>query len=149
MLVPEKARTATRIDRLATKSRFAAQVNDPNLQPRMEPRPADDVLFLHGLLEGIATVEARTYMLLAEMGASTLSQVVALGVQHPDYPARPSLLPLSICWRYGIGVYSRWRCLCVPVSAAANGEAAYGCALLARRSLVKAHLDALQAAPVM
>ena len=53
------------------------QVNDPDLQPRMEPRPADDALFLQGLLEGIATVEARMYALLADMGASPLRRVRA------------------------------------------------------------------------
>lgn len=51
------------------------QINDPNLQPRMQPRPADDALFLQGLLEGIATIEARMYALLADMGASPLRQV--------------------------------------------------------------------------
>lgn len=27
-------------------------VNDPQLQPQLEPRPADDALFLHGVCEG-------------------------------------------------------------------------------------------------
>ena len=33
-------------------------VNDPNLAPRVTPRPADDETFLQGLLEGIARIES-------------------------------------------------------------------------------------------
>ncbi len=33
-------------------------VNDPSLPPRLDPRPADERLFLQGLLEGIAAIEA-------------------------------------------------------------------------------------------
>jgi hypothetical protein len=51
------------------------QVNDPQLQPRLSPRPEDDALFLHGLLEGIADVESRIYALLAELGATPLKTV--------------------------------------------------------------------------
>jgi len=51
-------------------------VNDPQLAPQMEPRPEDDVAFLHGLLEGVADVESRAYGLLREMGASPLTRVL-------------------------------------------------------------------------
>ncbi|CAI5516305.1 unnamed protein product [Closterium sp. Naga37s-1] len=33
-------------------------VSDPDLLPRLTPRPADDALFLHGILESIATIES-------------------------------------------------------------------------------------------
>ncbi len=36
-------------------------VNDPDMQPRLSPRPEDDAAFLHGLLEGIARVEGQAY----------------------------------------------------------------------------------------
>lgn len=36
-------------------------INDPNLQPRLMPRPDNDAEFLHGLLEGVARVEAQAY----------------------------------------------------------------------------------------
>ena len=36
-------------------------INDPDMQPRLTPRPADDAEFLHGLLEGVASVEAQAY----------------------------------------------------------------------------------------
>ena len=50
-------------------------MNDPQLQPRLSPRPPDDALFLHGLLEGMADIESNIYALLAELGASPLKMV--------------------------------------------------------------------------
>lgn len=44
-------------------------INDPSLQPQMKPRPADDAAFLHGLLEGIARIEARCYGEMQSRGA--------------------------------------------------------------------------------
>jgi hypothetical protein len=38
---------------------------DPHMAPREAPRPADDVRFLHGLLERIARIEALGYRRLA------------------------------------------------------------------------------------
>lgn len=49
------------------------------MAPRLTPRPADDALFLQGMLEGIAAIEARSYALLRSMGASPLSKVHNLG----------------------------------------------------------------------
>jgi sugar (pentulose or hexulose) kinase len=43
-------------------------VNDPTLQPKMTPRPASDVEFLHGLLEGIADIEATCYREIVRRG---------------------------------------------------------------------------------
>ncbi|MDE0210347.1 MAG: FGGY-family carbohydrate kinase, partial [Boseongicola sp.] len=48
-------------------------VNDPNLAPRVAPRPADDAIFLQGLLEGIARIEAQCY-----------SEIEARGGRFPD-----------------------------------------------------------------
>ena len=36
-------------------------INDPDLVPVLTPRPSDDAEFLHGLLEGIARIEASCY----------------------------------------------------------------------------------------
>jgi D-ribulokinase len=44
-------------------------VNDPHLAPRLEPRPPDDALFLKGMLEGIARIEAEGYRALTVLGA--------------------------------------------------------------------------------
>jgi sugar (pentulose or hexulose) kinase len=53
-------------------------INDPQLLPRLEPRPDDPVAFLYGLLEGIAAIEARGYAVLAELGAR-VSRVYTAG----------------------------------------------------------------------
>jgi len=44
-------------------------VNDPDLQPCFEPRPANDVEFLQALLESIARIEQQGYKALVELGA--------------------------------------------------------------------------------
>jgi sugar (pentulose or hexulose) kinase len=44
-------------------------VNDVNLAPRLAPRPQSDVVFLHGLMENIARIEAQCYAAMAEFGA--------------------------------------------------------------------------------
>jgi sugar (pentulose or hexulose) kinase len=54
-------------------------VADPALLPRESPRPADDAAFLHGLLEGIARVEALAYRRLAELGAPPLRRLRSVG----------------------------------------------------------------------
>ena len=54
-------------------------IRDPQLAPRLEPRPANDAAFLHGMLEGMARIEALGYARLAELGASPLRSVRAVG----------------------------------------------------------------------
>ncbi|XZN88975.1 MAG: FGGY-family carbohydrate kinase [Microcoleus sp.] len=89
--------------------------NDPNLLPRLEPRPADDVEFLHGLLESIARIEARGYELLQQFGATPLTKVYSAGGGAKNQ------------------VWSeiRKRYLKVPVVTPVHTDAAYGSALLA------------------
>jgi D-ribulokinase len=90
-------------------------INDPNLSPRLEPRPDHPVEFLHGLLESIARIEARGYELLQTMGADKLSRVYTAGggAANDTWTA------------------IRGRYLKVPVIASVYTEAAYGTALLA------------------
>ncbi|BAZ12803.1 carbohydrate kinase FGGY [Calothrix sp. NIES-4071] len=90
-------------------------INDANLQPRLEPRPDDDVEFLHGLLESIARIEARGYELLQEFGADKLNRVYTAGGGAANE-----------AW-----TQIRRRHLNVAVQASAYTEAAYGTALLA------------------
>lgn len=89
--------------------------NDPERLPRLEPRPQDRSEFLHGILEGLAKIEAGGYARLAELGATPLQAVVSAG----GGAANP--------------VYSRIRArlLNVPVTQAAEHEACYGSARLA------------------
>lgn len=90
-------------------------INDPNLAPRLEPRPDNPVEFLHGLLESIARIEARGYELLQHKGADNLSRVYTAGggAANDTWTA------------------IRARHLQVPVVASVYTEAAYGTALLA------------------
>lgn len=94
-------------------------INDPGLCPRIEPRPADDVKFLQGLLEGMARIEAQGYGKFAELGASPLKKVITAGggAQNETWKLiRQSLLG-------------------VPVQMARHAEASYGTAKLARSGI--------------
>ena len=98
---------------LAEGERFP--VNDPALIPRLQPRPADDVRFYQGILEGIATIEVRGYRKLAELGAPWPERIITTGGGAANAP-----------WRT-----IRSRLTGIPVTAAAHQQAAYGAALLA------------------
>lgn len=91
-------------------------INNPEMVPRTAPRPKSDVAFLHGLLEGIARIEARAYALLAELGATPVTQVLTAGGGSKNS-----------AW-----AAMRQRLLGVPVQAASQDAAAYGAALLAK-----------------
>jgi sugar (pentulose or hexulose) kinase len=91
-------------------------VNDPAFMPRLEPRPANDAEFLHGLLQGLARIEAAGYARLAELGAPQLKRVVTNGGGAQNT----------------VWTKIRETSLGVPVSTAAHCEAAYGSALLCR-----------------
>lgn len=90
--------------------------NDPTLQPRLSPRPENDVLFLHGMLQGLSRIEAAGYARLVELGATPLNSVSTSGggAKNP-------------VWRK-----MRERLLGVPVVVAQHTEAAFGAAMLAR-----------------
>lgn len=102
-------------------------IHDANLQPCLEPRPASDADFLHGLLESMARIEAQGYQQLQTLGAPPLKQVYTAGggAQNQTWTA------------------IRVRLLQVPVCASPQTEAAYGSAILARSGIV-APTDAKQ-----
>ena len=54
-------------------------IRDPDLAPRLAQRPEDDADFLHGLLEGMARIEAAGYRRLAELGAPQLRRLRSVG----------------------------------------------------------------------
>ena len=91
-------------------------VNDPDLPPRLTPRPVEDAHFLHGLLEGLARVEATGYRTLADLGAGTPARILSTGggAGNPVFN------------------HIRARQLNRAVTVAPQQEAAYGAALLAR-----------------
>jgi len=90
-------------------------VNDPDLPPRLDPRPDDRAEFLHGILEGLARIEAEGYRCLHALGATPLHEVHSTGggARNPVYAA------------------IRQRHLGCPVRIAREQEAAYGAARLA------------------
>jgi len=98
---------------LAAGERFP--LNDPALKPRLQPRPADDVLFYQGILEGIARIEVRGYQRLAELGAPWPDKIITTGGGAAN-----------ASWRT-----MRSRLTGIPVTAATHQQAAYGAALLA------------------
>jgi D-ribulokinase len=100
---------------LTPGERFPA--NQPDLQPQLEPRPASDAEFLHGLLESLARIEAQGYTLLEQLGASALQRVFTAGGGAKNE-----------VWKT-----IRQRQLQVPVARSPQDEAAYGTALLALR----------------
>jgi hypothetical protein len=93
-------------------------VCDPDYAPRLQPRPADDVRFFQGLLEGIARIEQQGYRRLSELGAPWPERVLSVGGGAAN-----------VAWRK-----IRAAQLGLPVTMARHQEAAYGAALLALRS---------------
>ncbi len=92
-------------------------VNDPDLPPKLTPRPRDDRRFLQGLLEGIARIERRGYRLLESLGAPYPCRVFTVGGGARN-PAWTEI---------------RRRLLGTALVQARHQEAAYGAALLARQ----------------
>ena len=54
-------------------------INDPYLEPIMEPRPVSDSLYLHGILEGLARIESQSWQRLIELGARPPEKIITIG----------------------------------------------------------------------
>lgn len=54
-------------------------INDPTYPPRMTPRPASDVDFLHGLLDAIARIEAQCYQAIKDQGGDLPARIFTAG----------------------------------------------------------------------
>ncbi|QVL52447.1 MAG: sugar kinase [Cyanobium sp. M30B3] len=54
-------------------------VDDPSLEPVLEPRPVSDVRYLQGLLEGLARIEAAGWQRLQSLGAPAVERVISVG----------------------------------------------------------------------
>ncbi|MDJ0702159.1 MAG: FGGY-family carbohydrate kinase [Leptolyngbyaceae cyanobacterium MO_188.B28] len=94
-------------------------INDPNLSPRLDPRPPADADFLYGILDGIARIEATGYKLLQTLGATPLTRVYTAGGGAKNDT-----------WTAIRRIY-----LQTPVVTSRQTEAAYGSALLALKSI--------------
>lgn len=99
---------------LSTGERFP--INDSTLEPRLKPRPKDDVKFFQGMLEGIAAIEHQGYQLLHQLGGPYPSKIYSTGGGAGNE-----------AWRA-----IRENQLSIPVISAKHKQAAYGTALLAR-----------------
>lgn len=97
-------------------------ISNPNMEPRLEPLPGDSVLFLQGMLEGIARIEAQGYQLLADLGAPTLKRAFTTGGGSRN-PAWTRI---------------RERTLGIRLQRPKSEHAAYGAALLAAGIVAKA-----------
>jgi sugar (pentulose or hexulose) kinase len=93
--------------------------DDPALEPRLEPRPVSDALYLQALLEGLTAQEKAGWQRLQELGAPPIQRVISLGggARNPQ-------------WRL-----LRQRALGLPVLNRPALSAARGMALLARQAL--------------
>lgn len=94
-------------------------INDPDYQPRLTPRPQDNALFLQGLLESLARIEAEGYERLVQLGASSLIEVYTAGGGAKNKT-----------WQQIRQAYLK-----VPVYPSPQPEAAYGTARLAQGGL--------------
>ncbi|NEZ61849.1 carbohydrate kinase [Leptolyngbyaceae cyanobacterium CCMR0082] len=97
-------------------------ISNPHLPPRLTPRPSDPVRFLHGLLEGIAHIEALGYQKLITLGG---------GPVHRIYTAGGGAQNLT--WQT-----LRAKALGIPLVSSLHSEAAYGTARLAANLVAKA-----------
>ena len=54
-------------------------INNPKLMPCLTPRPKSDTLFLHGLLEGMAKIERKSYEAIAKLGGGFPNHIYTVG----------------------------------------------------------------------
>ena len=89
-------------------------ISDPNLQPRLTPRPDDDKLFFQGIIEGLTAIEKQGYLKMHKLGAPFPNRIVTAGGGADNQK-----------WQI-----IRQQQIGVPVSTATQTEAAYGAAIL-------------------
>ena len=91
-------------------------LDDPQLEPILEPRPVSDARFLQALLEGITAIEQQGWQRLQELGAPPIRRIITLGGGARNAQ-----------WRR-----LRQRVLGLPILNRPNLSAARGMALLAQ-----------------
>ncbi len=95
-------------------------VNDPDLEPILGPRPTSDSLYLHGLLESIARIEAQGWNKFEKLGIKAPQRIITIGggARNPQ-------------WRR-----IRERIIGIPILSSKK-QPAEGVALLAMQSIHK------------
>tara|TARA_B100000963_G_scaffold77615_1_gene65684 strand:- start:141 stop:1388 length:1248 start_codon:yes stop_codon:yes gene_type:complete len=74
-------------------------VDDPFLEPILNPRPVSDSLYLHGLLEGLTRIELKGWERLKEITGSFPNKIITLGggSKNPQWKAiRERILKIPI-----------------------------------------------------
>ena len=117
-LKPEKPTGLDYYPLPATGERFPD--NDCHKQSKITPRPASDIEFFQGLLEGIARIEAEGYKKLADLGAVTPKRIFTAGGGHKNS-----------AWKK-----IREHITGFKISNAVHSEASYGSALLAKQGFI-------------
>ncbi len=79
-------------------------IDNPNLQPKLGPRPVSDSLYLHALFEGLAKIEARGWQKFNELGADLPRQIITIGggaknITWKKIREREIGIPIKICNR--------------------------------------------------
>lgn len=95
-------------------------VNDPQLEPRLEPRPDSDIEFLQAIFEGFAYVEKLGYELIQELGGPSPTRLMTAG------GAAASNEKLTAIRESISGL---------PITPARQTEACFGSALIARQAI--------------
>jgi len=90
-------------------------IANANLQPRLSPRPKNDVIFCQAIIEGLVKIEALCFERLSELGAPSIQQIYTCGggVKNP------------------VWMQLRQIHLNAPVTLAKQPDAAFGVAQLA------------------
>ena len=79
-------------------------IDNPDLLPKLEPRPVSDSLYLHAILEGLAKIEARSWEKLNELGADLPRQIITIGggaknITWKKIREKEIGIPIKICNR--------------------------------------------------
>ena len=79
-------------------------IDDPSLEPKLEPRPVSDSLYLHALFESLAKIEARSWQKLHELGADLPKQIITIGggaknIAWKKIREKEIGIPIKICNR--------------------------------------------------
>ena len=54
-------------------------INDPNLQPILNPRPISDALYIHAIFEGLAEIENQGWQRLKNLGLDYPKRIITMG----------------------------------------------------------------------
>ena len=79
-------------------------IDDPNLQPKLNPRPVSDSLYLHAIFEGLAKIESKGWQKLEELGADLPKKIITIGggaknITWKKIREKEIGIPIKICNR--------------------------------------------------